>query len=316
MTSDLTPEELEEAKKKAALANHKKTYEGTGFVSNEEEGKEPEWADPTPKDPDASKEAAETAKAKAAVARLTPQEHQIVSYISEFYWQEKCLPSSEKISEVTKAPVGRVKKVLKRPQVIEALHARGIYTEDLSGAYIDSGQLTAQQTACVDLMLNLEDKRSRREKLKQIGVSTARFHAWMNNPAFRDYMNNRAKELFGAHEHDAYLAVLKSVQAGSLEAAKFYLELSGIYNPKLTVQVDVNQIVLQVVEIVTRRVRDVETVQAIANDLAALSVGTETNGVSGTGKTPLALPEKVDAEAENGYTIRGVSSRVRTVDWA
>lgn len=283
-------EHLKKEREKFAKDNLKAAYKGTEL--SDENGKKQPWPDPVPKTPEESEAVEESKKVQLEDQRLNRNQQNLTSAISVFYWENKTIPSNDKLAELTGMTVGWIERTLREPLVVSALRARGIYTEDFSQAYLQSGSLTAQQTACVDLMLNLTDKRTKREKLKQIGVSTARYYAWMNQPAFKDYMNKRARELFGAHEHDGYLAVLRSMEAGSMDAAKFYFELAGIYNPKITVQVDVNHIVTQVVEIVLARVKDAETVKLIAQDLSKLTSEQPRNGLQNMpGMSPLALTE-------------------------
>ncbi len=65
---------------------------------------------------------------------------------------------------------------------------------------------------------------------------------------------------------DANVGLVKAVESGDLTAIKFQMELTGRYNPRIDVNVNVEGLLARVVDIVARHVTP-EVMEAIANEL-------------------------------------------------
>lgn len=200
---------------------------------------------------------------------LGPTAVAYVTFIDQAFWTHGGVPTPEKI----KAELGISKNkqnILRQDDRIKgALMARGIDLDEQTS----NGLLTPQQVVVANLLMNLHDKRSVREKLQVIGVSSQQYHAWLRQPAFADYLRKRAENLFSSSDHVAYTQLIKSVEGGSESAIKLFMEMRGIYNPKLEVNINIQSVVVRLVEIVAKHVKDPLVLEAIATEVERLDVG-------------------------------------------
>ena len=206
---------------------------------------------------------------------LTETEIRILNYVEQVWWEAGGVPTNERLIEDLAVTEDQIKNFWKKPIVTKALAARGI---ELADADPSKGILTTPQIIMANMLLNLEDKRSTREKLKELSdavgeeISTQKLAAWRRQPAFNAYLTKRAEELFKGSDPDAYAGLVQLVKQNDLGAIKTYFEMRGIYNPKVTVDVNVGLILTKIVEIVSRHVTDPEILEAIAEDVEKLEI--------------------------------------------
>ena len=200
---------------------------------------------------------------------LTDLELKIATFIEQSFWTHGGLPSEEVIVEKCGTTTGKVRSCWKNPSFRQALVARGV---DLDPEKSD-GLLTPTQVLLANMLLNTHDTRSVREKLEMINVSSQQYHAWLRQPAFSNYLRVRSEEMFKSTDFQAYNALSRTVESGDVQALKLFFEMRGIYNPRLQVDVNIEQIVVRIVEIVAKHVGDPEVLTLIANDIETLDLG-------------------------------------------
>lgn len=193
----------------------------------------------------------------------------VIAAVDQLFWQHGALPTNAKVAEVTGVRESTIKKYWEKEEFRNALLARGL---DLNPQR-SNGLLTLEQLNCANILLNSHDTRSVREKLKEIGVSSQKYHSWLRTSAFRDYLAMRGEQLFKSVDHEAYEALIGAVRGGDTRALQLFFEMRGIYNPKMQVDINVNVLLVSVVEVISRHIRDPQVLQAIATDLEALEVG-------------------------------------------
>lgn len=189
----------------------------------------------------------------------------VLTYCEQKWWENGAIPSDEKIANALGLSVATVKSYFKKEKFREALQRRGVIlhnAEDPAAAVLSLNQLTV-----ASMLLNIHDKRSMREKLKELDVSTQQLNSWMRDPKFAGYIRRRAEQQFASADATAYLSVLKNMEAGDLNATRLFLEMRQIYTPKVNVQVDVDMVLTNVIEIIAKHVTDRDTLIAIANDI-------------------------------------------------
>lgn len=201
-------------------------------------------------------------------SQLSEQQIAALSYIEQMYWTRRQLPSNEKLADVTGVRTSTVMSWWNNDSFRTALKFRGV---PLTNQPEEDQALTVEQLALANALLNLADKRSVREKLKELNIKSNQYTSWLQQPAFRDYLKKRSEDLFGAHHHTFYSSIIQAMEGGDLQATKLYGEVTGLYNPKLDVNVNVNVIVSRVLEIITKHVRDPEVLARIADDVELLS---------------------------------------------
>lgn len=206
---------------------------------------------------------------KPTKARLDDDQRAAVDFIEQTFWETGGMPTCDKVEAVTGVRSKRVEKWLKDSDLFrKALIARGV---DLQPDVSDA-QLSTAQLMCANLLMNTHDKRTEREKLAFLGISSQQYHAWLRQPAFANYLRTRAESLFSASDHKAYNALLQNVEEGDLNAVKLHFEMRGKYRNQLDVNINIETVVVQLVEIVAKHVKDPELLQAIALDVESLEL--------------------------------------------
>lgn len=204
-----------------------------------------------------------------AAGDLSLSEAQVsaIAFIEQCWFTKHSLPTNERISKVADVNVSTVMKWWQDEGFRKALLMRGI---DLRSEE-DSEVLTIQQVAIVDMMLNFHDKRTNREKLEAAGVSSQQYHAWLKQPAFQAYVRKLGEKIFGAVDHEAYMSLIKQFQTGDTSALKLFFEMRGLYTPKQQQTIfNVDLVVVRLLEVIQKHVRDPELLEAIATDFEAI----------------------------------------------
>lgn len=199
--------------------------------------------------------------------RLTERQAHCILYIEQEYGLSGHIPSADKLAEVFGVTPATAKKWLDSDDFGYLLRKKGIVNDNPVGV------LTAPQLALVNALLNLADRRSEREKCEAVGVTPQKLAVWKKDPTFNGYLQERAKKLFQGSDDAAYLAVLKNIQRGDLNAAKFYFEMTGKYQPSVKHNVNLEGFVASFIEVLQRRVTDPALLELIAGDLEDIMMG-------------------------------------------
>jgi hypothetical protein len=109
-------------------------------------------------------------------------------------------------------------------------------------------------------------------KLKVLNISTQQYTAWMNDPSFQNYLRKRAESTFKSLDPIAYKTLQEMVEGKDFNALKLFFEMRGIYNPRVDVTINVENVLQKVIEVVSKHV-DPITMAAIADELEGLTSG-------------------------------------------
>jgi hypothetical protein len=203
---------------------------------------------------------------------MTPNEIRILNYCEQVFWETGVVPTVEAIVQDLKGVNGgnfhelTVRSAFKNETFRTQLATRGVDLDNLIGA-AHSKVLSAKQILVANLMLNLHDKRSEREKLALCKVSSQQYHAWLRQPQFVEFIRRRGEALFKSSDAAAYASLVKNVKAGDNASLKLFFEMRGIYNPRLDVNINVDAVITRVIEVVSRHVQSPEVLEAIAIEL-------------------------------------------------
>lgn len=206
-------------------------------------------------------------------------------YIEQVWWEDnKAVPTNEKIAEATGVSLNTITGYWKNPDFRAALNARGIAFANES----DGKALTYEQLTVANMLMNVQDRRSLREKLKAaegLNVTPAQVAVWMRQPAFQQHLRRRGEALYEGADSSAYMALVKAIDGGDLKAVQLFFEMKGIYTPRQTVDVNVHAILSRVVEIISIHVADPAILQAIAQDLEQI----DTPRSAAIGQAPIEI---------------------------
>lgn len=199
------------------------------------------------------------------LSTLTDREVQIASFIEQCFFDSGKIPSNEKTAEMLGISRKEVDLAWKNKAFIPKLVARGVILNNKT----HSNVLLPKQIMLAQMLLNTSDKASVREKCKILNITPAQYSAWMRQPAFTDYLRSLAQQYFAGADATAYLALVKNVERGDNAAIKLFMEIRGIYNPKLDVNINVGLIFSRLTEILVKYV-DPAQLSNIADELEAL----------------------------------------------
>jgi hypothetical protein len=140
---------------------------------------------------------------------------------------------------------------------------RGVVVPDAS--YMPE-ELTSEQLNAALRFLDVEDKRTLATKLKEIGVSTTQWYAWMKDPKFKEFVLNNSTKDFEESLHLAQQGLIRAIDRGETHAIKFYYELTGRHDANTGNVGNIKVVLAQIIEAIQRHVKDPDVLRAISND--------------------------------------------------
>jgi hypothetical protein len=203
--------------------------------------------------------------------KLSDYEIRILSYVEQLYWETGRVPSQAAVVEgldplASTKTRNLVKRAWEKERFLDALEKRGIEFK------IDEKVLAPKQIVLVNMLLNVGDKKSLRQKLEILDIKQAQYNAWLGDPAFHKYLTMRTEQLFEHSDHEAYKSLIEQVMNGDVTAMKLFFEMRGIYNPRLTIDINIETVVYKLVEVVAKHVKDPQILQAIATEVEDLGL--------------------------------------------
>jgi len=220
---------------------------------------------------------------------LSEQEWDVLNLVEQFYFLDGSVPTAQKVSEQLGRPLATVERLLSSKVMVEGLAARGIRIDKAPDLF------SADQLAALALFFDTKDGRSLKKKFNDIGVTTQQWEAWKKEPTFSAYMRRRAEDALSANLAETEVALMDSAHRGDISAIKLHLEMAGRWSSKTVGELNVEFLLMKILEAVQKHVSNPDTIEAIANELIALSPTTNTfqsndylNGAD-TRSLPLAL---------------------------
>ncbi|WP_018250336.1 phBC6A51 family helix-turn-helix protein [Orenia marismortui] len=88
---------------------------------------------------------------------------------------------------------------------------------------------TAKQQKFAELLLDPEDRRTRRAKINEVGVAPSTAYRWLKDRDFLDYLNTQIDIVTDGHLSTAWNSLINQVKRGETQAIKLFFELKGKY---------------------------------------------------------------------------------------
>jgi hypothetical protein len=174
----------------------------------------------------------------------------VLTFVEVYYYENKRLPPANILHEHFKAHPDRPNFLKGWNTVLDSISDsllnRGIKPYNTVDNYVDPKFAWA-----TSLIVNHLDKRTIPAKLKEAGLTTKEWQAFLRRKRHFDYFQSRLDEVFDNDvKNDAKIAPARSIQNGDLQAIKYYNELKNIYRPE-------TQNALQMVSIVLTAVMEI-----------------------------------------------------------
>jgi hypothetical protein len=223
---------------------------------------------------------------------LTSEQITAMIYVEQQYYSTKGqIPTFEAIAAATGFPVAKIARWFQDDEWHRIAAQRGMDLRPPEQA----GVLTPEQLTLANMLVNVSDRRSVREKLKEAEVKPATYTGWLQQPAFQGYLRARAEELFKASDATAYLAHIKAIEGGDMKAVELFYEMRGIHTRiRATDNKVSNEVIIRrVVEVVARHVTD-DQMDAILTDLENMLTGGSPHDLSPPDPTPVGGGELIE----------------------
>lgn len=181
----------------------------------------------------------------------------VLAAVDMLYRREGVFPTVEEVykswPKITKTTYS---KAFASPEFKTALEFRGISMEENPG-------LTPEQNMAILSLSNWSDRASTETKMKRLGISMQKLHAWKRQPLFSQTLSQRAEQNLGDSVEIALNRLVEKADAGDLRAIEKTLEISGRYNPQNIEVANARQVVLVMVEAVLKHVSNPDEKKAI-----------------------------------------------------
>jgi hypothetical protein len=86
----------------------------------------------------------------------------------------------------------------------------------------------SRQVAIAELLLNPEDRRTKGEKIKSIGLPERTFYKWMKDPRFINYLNSQIDKYTNSELSEVWKALLLQCRRGNIEAIKLFFKMKEL----------------------------------------------------------------------------------------
>lgn len=155
-----------------------------------------------------------------------------------------------------------VQKIVQSENFTQALILRGVISPT-------QASLTGEQLRALSVLTDVTHHLSLETKLKRAGIPGYKWDAWMNNGLFRAAHDKIAHDIFVKAQSSIDSQVVSGALQGKLDFIKYYNEITGRFSPGRRAHDDVQSILNDIVDIVTRHVKDPKVLQAISAELSA-----------------------------------------------
>jgi hypothetical protein len=171
----------------------------------------------------------------------------VLTFVEVYYYENKRLPDHHVLHEHFREHPDRPNFLKGWTTILESisdsLANRGIKPYNTVENYIDPKFAWA-----TSLIVNHLDKRTIPAKLKEAGLTTKEWQAFLRRKRHYDYFQARLDEVFDQDvKNDAKLALARAIENGDLQAIKYYNELKNIYRPETQSAMQMVSIVLTAV---------------------------------------------------------------------
>lgn len=226
------------------------------------------------------------------MAQLDERQWDFVCYVDQYWRENECFPSDSEIRDGTGVSEKELPSFLADELVLKNLEVRGIdpfkdRPDSVTGKPADRrkgnlSRLSDIQLATVSVLLNPADRRSRTEKLSDLGVTPTQFSGWKKNRIFANYMKKQSNALLSEWMPEIKHSMVNAALAGDYRTQKLILEMTGEYTG-VQAQSNVNfqALIMRLVEVVQKHVTDPVALSNIAKEISEIT--SESGSSFGTG---------------------------------
>lgn len=255
---------------------------------------------------------------------LSAEELDLVTSVHWWYGLKGELPSLEVLKNELFFTEEQLHNGINNPTCRAALEERGIkltskWLIELGHTPVNpdpKSPLTPLQLVVANMMMDLTDTRSDRKKLQDAGVKTSTYQMWLRDPAYKEYLRERAEGLVGDVQHEALLSLVDRVRSGDLSAIKYYHEFTGRFVEQKAAASsgggsigDLQRIIVSIVEIIVDEVDDPQVAARISDRLKGLITGNQLAGVLPTNEPDVIVQPEIAQNRVITPELQGLMER-------
>jgi hypothetical protein len=197
---------------------------------------------------------------------LDKNDWEVINFVEQHWLKKGVFPGLRTISNNTNLSQVDVSSILKSETVQKSLDARGIEWQPVS-----SDTLKPEQIACIQVLLDISDRRTIGEKLKSLGIPQGTYYGWKKSKKFLEAYREASEALYGEALPEVHRSLIQEAVNGSFVHQKLMLAISGRWDEKKQAeQMNVKFVLMKVLEIIQTHVSDPETLQAIAGEFESI----------------------------------------------
>lgn len=193
---------------------------------------------------------------------ITAVELDLIHFIERFHSSQGYAPSDAQINQrFTGLTPDFMQEFKTNPLILKSFAVRGILYPNAEDRF------TPEQMHAAATMLDLVDRRSDEKKLRDLGITTRQWSAWLQDDNFASYLRDRSEKLIANSQHELHKGLMKGVRQGNIASVKLAYELTGRHDPTKDTQIDLQRVLHTFIEILQKYIKDPITLHSIATEL-------------------------------------------------
>lgn len=87
----------------------------------------------------------------------------------------------------------------------------------------------AKQRKMAELLLDPEDRRTKKEKCAEVGITHKTLCQWMKKPEYLEYINKQIDQYTNAELSEVWRALVNQCKRGNIQAMKLFFEMKELH---------------------------------------------------------------------------------------
>jgi len=87
----------------------------------------------------------------------------------------------------------------------------------------------AKQIKMAELLLNPEDRRTKQDKCKEVGITMKTLWKWMKDKRYVDYVNSQIDQYTNGELAEVWRALINQCKRGNIQAMKLFFEMKELH---------------------------------------------------------------------------------------
>ncbi len=87
----------------------------------------------------------------------------------------------------------------------------------------------SKQIKMAELLLNPEDRRTKQEKCKEVGIRPKTLWTWMKDDRYINYVNSQLEQYTNAELVEVWKALTAQCKRGNIQAIKLFFEMKEMH---------------------------------------------------------------------------------------